>query len=142
MMMGKHTVYRVDCIVTDHVYIGITKQKLKYRLRQHLDLKYKGNDNLKYLSLKYCGNFFTIKALKEFDNRDDAARYECQVISDYMIKYGFRCLNRYMGENYWKYESEKFQNWLSSDEFKEWDEYYGRGVREFLKESNDYYNKK
>ena len=123
--MKKYTVYIIRHISTGTVlYVGKTND-FKRRAYEHLKLNTNSKD---WLSVIGTGNVF-IEAVAEFENKDDALKYEDELILKYnTIENGYN--NNRSGlityENHKKYNRE----YSKTDKFKE---YHRKWQREYSK---------
>lgn len=91
--MVTYTVYRISCLTNSKLYIGYTKNKIEYRLKQHLTNAKKEHFNkIKFAKaiLKYGTTNFKIEPLFITTNKKEALATEIYFIKTYnTIKNGY-----------------------------------------------------
>ena len=82
--MDIFTVYKITCIPTNKLYIGYTKQPLKFRLQNHFSKAFNknNNSNIKFQNAirKYGKINFIIEAIQTFEIKEDALLFEIETI--------------------------------------------------------------
>jgi len=78
----EHKVYKIKNLVNDKIYIGVTKNTLKYRFKQHSKAEtYLGN-----AIRKYGIDNFSIDCIYFYDNEEDSYDKESEIVTEEFIK--------------------------------------------------------
>jgi group I intron endonuclease len=83
--MNIYTVYKITCLYNNKLYIGYTKNSLKYRLNSHFknaakNLKHNKNNKFSNAILKYGKINFTIEPISTFHSKEEATNFEKEMI--------------------------------------------------------------
>jgi group I intron endonuclease len=78
--MDTFTVYKITCITNEKLYVGYTKNKIEYRLKQHFNNSKKLKSKLSKAILKYGTLSFKIESLYTTNEKTDALLKEIYYI--------------------------------------------------------------
>jgi len=85
-----YTVYKIECKLTDKIYIGVTKHSPAFRWSKHINAMRQGQNTVLYNAIRKYGTInFNIIPVVVIQDKEDALRIEKELIKTYKTQKPF-----------------------------------------------------